>query len=58
MASREVTGGEGTAAVTKKLFTRLVICTPAAFAAIADGQAVSINGLTYVVEARVPEQRR
>jgi hypothetical protein len=48
----------GTAPADKKFTTRLAICTPTAFAGLAEGAAVTINGVAYTITAKVPEQRR
>jgi len=58
ICSREVTAGTGPGALTKKYFTRLSICTQVALDAITEGSGVSINGLNYIVEAKVAERRR
>lgn len=38
--------------------TRLPICTPTAFAAIAVGSAIEINGISYTVRTKVAEGYR
>lgn len=58
LVSRVVSAGGPPATLSKKFFTRLAICTQAAFDAIAVGDNVSINSLNYTVETKVPEQRR
>lgn len=38
--------------------TRMAVCTPAAFAAIADNSAITIGGVQYTVSRKVDEERR
>lgn len=48
----------GTAPNDKTLRTRVPICTLAAFDALSLGDAVTINGISYAVAAKVPELTR
>lgn len=48
----------GTAPNDRKFSTSLAICTQAAYDAISAGDAVSINGINYVVEIKEPEFKR
>jgi len=38
--------------------TRMPVCTPAAFAALADNAAIVINGTNYTIARKVDEERR
>lgn len=49
---------DGTAPNEKAFNTRLAIATTTAFAAIAVGQTVTINGLTYTVAYKSAESKR
>lgn len=48
----------GTAPAQKTLSTKLAICTPAAFAALNVGGAVTINGVAYTIGSKSPENAR
>jgi hypothetical protein len=45
----------GTGATAKSFFTRLAICTAAAWAGIAVGSSQTINGVAYVVSSKDAE---
>lgn len=48
----------GTAPNEKSFFTRLAICTKAAYDAITVGDGVTINGINYTVTAKTGEFKR
>lgn len=48
----------GVAPNDRPYYTRLAICTQAAFDAIAEGSNVSINSINWTVDRKVTEQRR
>lgn len=48
----------GSAESERSFFTRLAICTAAAFAGIVEGSVVSVNGVSYIVDRKEPETRR
>lgn len=49
---------EGVAPDDRTFFSRLAICTEAAYDAIADGAVVLINGINWIVDRKVAETKR
>jgi hypothetical protein len=48
----------GTGAARKSFFTFLPITTQAAYSLITVGQAITVNGVSWTVSAKVPERSR
>lgn len=55
---RELTGGSGASAFTKKLYTRLAILLKSDFDNYTFNQDVAVNGTTWKVQDKLPEKQR